>query len=137
MYCFHCSAYFPGSFYWCLEERTFLCAELSELPFIQHMTLLSLQMCSFTGDGLYRVPHDVQPVHTCDRLGIMHNAVEFNKFFLALEAMHESCNMSVYRNKPVYTSMLIELPKVGFLGVCDSVKEEKFYPFPLCNLQGG
>ena len=51
------------------------------------------------------------------------------RIFLAPEAMHESCNMSVYRNKPVYTS-------VGFWGVCDSVKEEKFYPFPLCNLQG-
>ena len=58
------------------------------------------------------------------------------QIFLSLEAMHESCNMSVYRNKPVYTSVLIELPKVGFSGVWDSVKEEKFYPFPLCNLQG-
>ena len=28
-----------------------------------------------------QVPHDVQPVHTCDRLGVMHNAVEFTKFF--------------------------------------------------------
>jgi hypothetical protein len=55
------------------RKKTLLCAEVSELPFIQH--IISLFMCSFAGDGLYRVPHHVHPFHICDRLGLLHNVV--------------------------------------------------------------
>jgi hypothetical protein len=46
MFCFHCSAHFPGSFYQCLEEKTSLCAELSELPIIQHIWHFCLCLCA-------------------------------------------------------------------------------------------
>jgi len=56
------------------------------------MAFLSLHMHSFA--GLYKVPHHVHPVNTCDRIGLFAQSCGMYPIF-DREAMHEGWNMPV------------------------------------------
>lgn len=75
-----------------MPRRKKLFFVLNYLNCLSFSTFLPLHMCSFAGDGLYRLPHHVHPVHTCDRLGLLHNAVGCIQF-LVLEKMLEGWNI--------------------------------------------